>query len=154
MKDWPFELPKKTAGKHNGTLTSKWVGLTSIRTGEETFETEEQIAEFLAANKHLLKKLGKLCDEAIADWNAESALVSNVQVSSSSVGEIIAAETVSLKYSQVEFSFDVKKGVKPEDEDLIDSLRFGFAISIEMSTKNGFVEFVFQDHQDTSVEMT
>jgi hypothetical protein len=38
-------------------------------------------------------------------------------------------QTVSLKFLQVEFFFDVKKGVKLVSEELVDSLRFGFAIS-------------------------
>ena len=153
MKDWPFELPRKQAGTHSGTLTSKWVGLTCIRTNDETFDTEEAIANYLQANKSLVRKIEKLPDEAIADWESESELVSNVQVSSSNVGEVMVSEKVSLKHLQVEFTFDVNDGVSLQDDSLIDSLRFGFTVSIELSTKGGYVEFVFQDYQDNSVEL-
>lgn len=146
----PFDdMPERVPGKNEAELTAKWLALSQIETSEERYDDEAAVSKYLKDNPKVIKKLKKELDEGTVEWVSDSDVVSNVNVEEFSVGQFTTEDVLSFKWLQVKFNFDTELDL--DDEDLIDALRFGFALEVEFSTKEGYVVFRFRDIQDNSI---
>jgi hypothetical protein len=147
-----FDKPAKILGKNRGMLTIKWAALSELQTNEELF-VEEDIRTFLKDNPKLIKQLEKNKEELTVEWASDDENFENVNVEKFNYSTLTLDDNPSIKYLQIEFNFDTKLNLKRDNDTIIDSLRFGFSMEIEFSTKSGFILFKFNELQDNSIEI-
>ena len=147
-----FDKPAKILGKNRGMLTIKWATLSELQTNEESF-VEDDIRKFFKDNPKLIKLLEKSKEELTVEWASDDQNFENVNVENFNYSMLTLDDNPSIKYLQIEFNFDTKLNLKRDNDNIIESLRFGFSIEIELSTKSGFILLKFNELQDNSIEI-
>ena len=158
------EKNKVKQGKNHARFYAKWASLSSIKemnnSGEERiFDIENMPPDYLSKIKSSLKKLEKNYLESDIDWIGDADLIKNVSRSDRSLGGInfdSQSGLPSLKNIEFEFWFDLARGKKSSDEEIVDLLRSEWTIESEVEGgKNGvaWVTFSFNIFHDANIEL-